>query len=177
MKKNNIFYGTVWSKDELKQFRKMFKKWDGIETEGSQGTREIMWLSKSTENVVNYPTPLKLIESYFSCLTPRVGKQFVSMLKNGYSIDAKLALYHEKKHSYMWHSDDCVYGDKEWKRLISSITYLNDDYDGGETEFEFDTIKPVSGKTLAFPSSFTHPHRGLPVKSGIKQILVMHVWA
>ena len=176
MEKNNIFYGNVWSKDELKKFRKMFKKWDGIKNEGSQGTREIMWLSKSSEKVVNYPNPEKLLGKYCSHLSPMVGRKFAKTLDKGYTIDAKLALYREG-HEYIWHSDDCVHPINKWMRIISSITYLNDDYEGGATEFEDHIITPVSGNTLIFPSAFTHPHRGCPVTKGVKKILVMHFWA
>ena len=175
MKNDNIFYDTVWSSDELKRFRKMFTNWEGTETEPYEGYREVTWLSRSTENVVNYPNPDKLLEKYCSYLSPRVGRQFAKSLDKGYSVDAKLALYREG-HEYIWHSDDCVHPINKWMRIISSITYLNDDYEGGGTEFEDHIITPVSGKTLIFPSAFTHPHRGLVVTAGIKKILVMHFW-
>ena len=57
-----------------------------------------------------------------------------------------------------------------WRRVISSVTYLNDGYKGGETEFESGMITPVSGKTVVFPSSFLYPHRGTPVITGVTKV-------
>ena len=57
------------------------------------------------------------------------------------------------------------------------ITYLNDDFDGGETEFLYQGIrvKPEKGKTVIFPASYTHMHRGNPPIGGTKYIAT--TWA
>ena len=81
---------------------------------------------------------------------------------------------------YDWHHDASRKykhpQNPNWRRIISSITYLNDDFKGGETEFEDQLIIPQSGKTVTFPSTFTYPHRGCPITEGTKKILVLHVW-
>ena len=43
------------------------------------------------------------------------------------------------------------------------MTYLNDVSDGGETEFFHQKlkVKPVKGKTVLWPTDFTHLHRGI----------------
>ena len=43
------------------------------------------------------------------------------------------------------------------------MTYLNDVNDGGETEFHFQQmkVKAVKGKTVIWPTDFTHLHRGI----------------
>ena len=58
-------------------------------------------------------------------------------------------------------------------RLLAWMVYLNDDYEGGETEFTFlsKRIKPKKGTLLMWPSGFTHTHRGGMVVSGEKYIL------
>ena len=50
--------------------------------------------------------------------------------------------------------------------------YLNDDFDGGETEFLYQQRreKAVQGDVLIFPASFTHTHRGNPPLGGTKYI-------
>jgi len=50
--------------------------------------------------------------------------------------------------------------------------YLNDDFDGGETEFLYQQRreKAVAGDVLMFPASFTHTHRGNPPLGGTKYI-------
>lgn len=53
---------------------------------------------------------------------------------------------------------------------VSSVMYLNDEYEGGELYFpRFDlTFKPQLGDTVFFPSSFLFSHAALPVTSGVK---------
>jgi len=59
-------------------------------------------------------------------------------------------------------------------RAISSIVYLNDDYEGGEVEFvNFGLkIKPQAGMMLLFPSTYPYAHIAHPVTSGTKYALV-----
>ena len=50
--------------------------------------------------------------------------------------------------------------------------YLNDDFDGGETEFLYQQRREeaVAGDILIFPASYTHTHRGNPPLGGDKYI-------
>ena len=47
-------------------------------------------------------------------------------------------------------------------RIFAWMTYLNDVEDGGETEFPHYgiSVKPEKGKTLIWPSEWTHAHSG-----------------
>ena len=62
---------------------------------------------------------------------------------------------------HMWHCEQSArpYGG----RLLLCMLYLNSVYDGGETEFYYQKrkIKPVKGKTIIWPTDFTHLHRGV----------------
>ena len=51
--------------------------------------------------------------------------------------------------------------------------YLNDDFDGGETEFLYQHRREqaIAGDVLIFPASFTHTHRGNPPLGGVKYIV------
>ena len=53
---------------------------------------------------------------------------------------------------------------------VSSVAYLNDEYEGGELYFEHldEKIKPEFGDIVVFPSTFIYKHAALPVLSGIK---------
>ena len=53
---------------------------------------------------------------------------------------------------------------------VSSIIYLNDDYEGGELYFPILDlkIKPKSGDIIFFPSTFIYVHGAAEVRSGIK---------
>lgn len=172
MRNTNIFYGEVWSEAHLCRYREMFNDWKGEQSLPGNGDRELLDISD------DYPDPSLLIGQYVNSLSDRVAAQLIKSVSRGYSIDARLSLYNVNQ-DYNWHHDDDNSThpvNTDWRRIISSITYLNDDFKGGETEFEDQLIVPESGKTVIFPSSFTFPHRGCPVIEGIKKIIVLHIW-
>jgi hypothetical protein len=57
---------------------------------------------------------------------------------------------------------------------VSLVGYPNDDYDGGEIEFETWglKLKPQIGDLIIFPSNYMYPHKALPVSAGTKYSLV-----
>ena len=57
------------------------------------------------------------------------------------------------------------------KRQLAFLFYLNDNFEGGETEFDHGLIKPKEGDILVFPPTWQYPHAGLPVKDGTKYIM------
>lgn len=61
---------------------------------------------------------------------------------------------------------------KEYHRQISVVVYLNDDFEGGGTEFPHQTFKPSAGHGLFFPSNWSFPHSGQKVLSGKKRVAV-----
>lgn len=69
-----------------------------------------------------------------------------------------------------WHCEAYDYLSSD--RVLSYILYLNDDIDGGETEFLYQKHREeaVQGKVVIFPAGFTHTHRGGLLKSGSKYI-------
>ena len=71
---------------------------------------------------------------------------------------------------YVAHYD----GNVKSGRTISTITYLNDDYEGGELEFPHHgvKIKPQAGMLVVFPSNFAYSHIAHPVTSGTKYAIV-----
>jgi Rps23 Pro-64 3,4-dihydroxylase Tpa1-like proline 4-hydroxylase len=55
-------------------------------------------------------------------------------------------------------------------RLISTVSYLNDNYEGGEIEFRQSNvrIKPSTGDIVFFPSNFLYVHEVMPVTEGTR---------
>lgn len=53
-------------------------------------------------------------------------------------------------------------------RVVSSVMYLNDDYEGGEIEFKQSKvkIKPEPGSAIFFPSNFLYVHEVYPITQG-----------
>ena len=88
--------------------------------------------------------------------------------QEGYSM-----LKYSTGQEYKAHSD----GGTGMGRAVSSIVYLNDDYEGGEVEFvNFGLkIKPQAGMMLLFPSTYPYAHIAHPVTSGTKYSLVTWV--
>lgn len=55
-------------------------------------------------------------------------------------------------------------------RVLSSVMYLNDNYEGGEIEFKNSSvkIKPEAGSIIFFPSNFLYIHEVYPIISGTR---------
>lgn len=53
-------------------------------------------------------------------------------------------------------------------RVLSSVMYLNDNYEGGEIEFKHSGVKlkPEAGSIIFFPSNFLYVHEVYPINSG-----------
>ena len=58
-------------------------------------------------------------------------------------------------------------------RLFAFMTYLNDDFEGGNTTFyHYElNVKPVTGRTLIWPAEWTHAHQGQVITKGSKYII------
>ena len=75
--------------------------------------------------------------------------------------------YHKNGGFKKWHNERGAFGDSKnivTNRGLVYMTYLNTVTDQGETEFKYQKIKykPVKGKSLIWPTDFTHTHRGIP---------------
>lgn len=68
------------------------------------------------------------------------------------------------------HIDD----DISYHRRISTVYYMNDDYEGGEINFpRYNlSIKPNAHDLLIFPSFYTYNHSVSPVRSGTRYAVV-----
>jgi len=72
---------------------------------------------------------------------------------------------------FEWHNERSI--SKSPERVLVWMTYLNDVDDGGETEFKYQNLKIKSqkGKTLIWPTDFTHTHRGITSPTQHKYII------
>ena len=72
---------------------------------------------------------------------------------------------------HVWHyeNDNLEYA----SRSMVWMVYLNDDFDGGETEFLYfkRRIKPKQGTLIIWPAGYTHTHRGGLVLDGTKYVI------
>jgi len=70
-----------------------------------------------------------------------------------------------------WHCEVSETANTE--RVLVYTLYLNDDYEGGETQFMYQkhNEKPEAGKLVMFPAFFTHMHRGNMITKGTKYLV------
>ena len=70
-----------------------------------------------------------------------------------------------------WHCEN--WNANSAHRYLTYTIYLNDDFDGGETEFLHQNMRvvPKAGMLSLFPCTFLHTHRGNPPIGGTKYIL------
>jgi hypothetical protein len=62
-------------------------------------------------------------------------------------------------------------------RKLATMLYLNDDFEGGETEFLYQhyRVKPKAGKFVIFPCDWAWAHRGNPPLDKDKYIVTAWV--
>ena len=84
---------------------------------------------------------------------------------------ARIQRYDKDGHYNTWHWERC--GGSSQKRCLVYMTYLNDVEEGGHTYFKYQNkeIKPEIGKTVIWPSDWTHTHKGAGPKNGYKYII------
>lgn len=68
------------------------------------------------------------------------------------------------------HIDDHI----SYHRRMSTVYYINDDYEGGEILFpRFNiSVKPKANQMIVFPSTYTYNHSVLPVTEGTRYAVV-----
>jgi hypothetical protein len=79
--------------------------------------------------------------------------------------------YRYTKHQkFDWHWDGTVSLPPDRESMLTFMIYLNDDFEGGDTEFEAgDIVRPARGMALVFPHKVRH--RGAIVSTGTKYVL------
>jgi len=72
---------------------------------------------------------------------------------------------------HVWHDENTAVAHAS--RKVVWMFYLNDDFEGGETEFLYyhKRINPEQGTLLLWPAGLTHAHRGGLVLSGTKYVI------
>ncbi|MEY4564040.1 MAG: hypothetical protein RLZZ618_3317 [Pseudomonadota bacterium] len=76
---------------------------------------------------------------------------------------------YEKQQQFTWHQDGAVRLDSGEESFLTFMIYLNDQFDGGHTEFGWESVRPVEGMALVFPHHLRH--QGSVVTGGVKYVL------
>lgn len=73
---------------------------------------------------------------------------------------------------HVWHDENTDGGAQSSRKMVWMV-YLNDDFEGGETEFLYykRRIQPKTGTLLIWPAGLTHAHRGGLVLTNCKYVV------
>jgi len=122
---------------------------------------------KINESLLTYKEKVILINNMFQYY-PVPGGYSTTCYRESIQV-----LEYSSNQEYKFHHDTSNDpNSKEYHRQISIVLYLNDDFDGGGTEFPHQTYKPSPGYGLFFPSNWSFPHSGQKVLSGKKRVAV-----
>jgi len=162
--------------DDLIEFFNNSKKL-GYTGLGLVGNGELKKSVKSCEELTienkNYVYPFnEFMDELQYCLNEYI-KEYPDVEKyNHFSVVENYNLQYYKPNDgyYEWHSEALI--PEHSKRILAWMTYLND-VDNGGTEFKYYnyTTNAKKGKTLIWPTSFTHTHRGQVSKTQEKYII------
>jgi len=76
---------------------------------------------------------------------------------------------YEKDQYFKWHQDDTYVKEPGVESRYTFLIYLNEDYVGGETEFENFIVTPKTGMAVLFPHDLKHQARD--IQTGMKYAL------
>ena len=94
-------------------------------------------------------------------------------LDNIFDTGFQLQQYPQHSGFYRQHVDSLPDDPASCNRILGCIIYLNTVEVGGETDFPMHgaSVKPIPGRIVLFPATFTHPHVGRPALSEDKWII------
>jgi len=152
---NYIFYNKIFDEEDLTKIKSLIDTKEWVKNpDYDNGKRDVIFGEENHIDLIkeNLPPFSKVRDVYNNFLDEHLQNSFLKYTDNKFLIDVKLAKY-DVNDEYVWHSDHLfTEKDVQLRRVLTSITYLNDDFEGGETEFKDMIIKPKSGYTLIFPS-------------------------
>lgn len=124
------------------------------------------------------PIPRNIVENIENSITNLYEKEYREIYKKDIKkIESPQLLEYPVGGKYDPHNDadDVIDGKivRKVDRDITILAYLNDDYKGGELEFNLlgITIKPKRGMIIAFPSYYEFTHQVHPVTEGKRYTL------
>lgn len=157
----------MFQKDDRKYPGEVYP--DGVSKEIKDSTD--LYISDLPEwkimNDILFNSTKNLIQQYydqFDGLPPE------GLFDTGYQIQESKVGQH-----FTWHNDG-ISGGANFRQFVL-LWYLNDDFEGGETDFLYQNkrVRPKKGSCLIFPTCWTHVHRGVEVTKGTKYVAT--TWA
>jgi hypothetical protein len=165
--------------DKLIEYHKNNNEYKGegmsINTKGVVGIHKDLKDSVDVSFFLNSTN--KYIVKYINFLKEALSNYCVKYNLNTYALDFNniIQWYPPGGGFKKWHNERPNYGTTSnpiTNRALVYMTYLNTVNDKGETEFKYQNkkFKAEKGKSLIWPSDFTHTHRGIPSPTEEKYI-------
>ena len=129
---------------------------------------------------INLTTASRVTKKIFPKIKPCIDKYLETYSLLGVRkfmiYDCKIKKINEGAGFHAWHYENG--STTTARRTFVVQTYLNDDFDGGETEFLYLGVreKPSTGDVLIFPCQYSHVHRGNPPLGGTKYLATSWAW-
>ena len=153
--------------DKIQKIDESIRKVHGFSfRRGSKSMSEVHWGHFLSNHFTN------MLQRYAKDINPKWGLPDLPVFQ---LLNIDLLRYENTGH-YKYHHDAGSVG--EFRRNISIIMLLNNDYEGGQLCFrnpdetgEF-CIDPVPGRIILWPSIFMYPHTVKPVTKGTRYSIV-----
>ena len=110
-----------------------------------------------------------ILPKYQPCIDDYVNTRFSLLAQSKFLVyDVKLKKVNSGGGFHSWHYENGSMISAS--RMFVIQLYLNDDFDGGETEFLYQNSREeaAAGDVIIFPAGYTHVHRGNPPLGGTK---------
>ena len=125
----------------------------------------------SQPSVISFSLPNEITVAYWKILQECYDNYIANYGLGGESLTSSRFKIHKVKEGegyHRWHYETET--KNLCNRILAWMTYLKVPEEGGETEFLYQhkRIEPEVGKTLIWPATFTHLHRGNPPLKGEK---------
>ena len=126
---------------------------------------------ESTQSLYNQEFPPQIIDRYWEGLYRCLSQYCKRYDFNNVTLMHRNFKMHKVKPGqgyHIWHYENGQH--QATDRILAFMTYLTAPEEGGETEFLHQSVrvKPKVGRTVIWPASFTHLHRGNPPLKGEK---------
>ena len=180
-----IRYKNIFSRQECREIIELIDFFDENSLLFPQNLNNRPFQDQDANNLmvddgVTLPTVHTVMKKMFPKIQPCVDKyleQFPLLGSRKFIIhDCKVKKIMCGAGFHAWHYEN---GDVANSRRTFVIqVYLNDDFDGGETEFLYQNKreKASAGDVLIFPCQYTHVHRGNPPINGDKYLVTSWAW-
>ena len=81
---------------------------------------------------------------------------------------------YEHQQQFAWHQDGTVRLSEHEESFLTFMIYLNDQFEGGSTDFGWERVRPKQRMALVFPHRLRH--QGACVRKGVKYVLRTDVY-